>query len=136
MLINIGSSACAIEVKPNLEKGLLSGMFNSCVAMIPGPGIMFLDPVDNNGGHIITVIGNMGINMMPISIIMGNHFPTVIATMIFEVGMPLAICPAPLRVTCVRIVSLKCSLYACRGLLVPVLRKQGAAGGQSNQGQK
>lgn len=91
VVIHIYRFSSALLIQINLEKRLTAGVFNSCVRIIPGARIVALAPLDNGGGHIITVIRNMGVDMMPVLIIMGNHFPAVIAATIVETGVPLTV---------------------------------------------
>jgi len=107
VIIHIHRPALSLDMEVDLEKGFSPGMFNSCIVVISGARITSLCLFDDGGGDIVTVIRDMGINMMPGLVIMGNHFPPVRLAMIGEIGMPLPIGRAPLGVTRFRIILLK-----------------------------
>ena len=65
VVINIHCPALPLNMEVNLEKGLPAGMFNSCIIIISGARVASMRFFDNGLGYIVTVIRNVGINMMP-----------------------------------------------------------------------
>jgi len=123
LVIHIPVGAMPIQVKAHLEQRLASRPLYPRVGGIAGARISPFHMMDHRGGNIVAVIRNMGIKMMPIPIIMRNHFPTVIAAMIGKVGMPFATRSAPFCIPGIRVILLKTLLNRTRNVLVvtPVL---------------
>lgn len=107
IVIDIHRSVPSLNMKVDLKKGLSTRTLDSCIAIVSGAGITSLRLFNNDLGYIVSVIRNMGIEMMPRPVIMGNHFPPVILAVIGETRAPLAIDRAPLRISGFRIIPLK-----------------------------
>jgi len=133
VVIDIHSPALSVNTQVDLKKRLLTPTFNSCVAIPVCTRITSLRPFDNGLGHIVAVIRNMGVNMVPGLVIMGNHFPSVILAMIGETRTPMSVSSTPLGITRFRIILLKRVPNGGRNVMTALLRDQRAGCGQKDQ---
>ena len=99
IVIQIHRMTPSVFAELDLEKRGFAGTFNPGISVIARIRIISVRPGDHGRGHIAPVIRYMGIHVIPGSVIMGNHFPPVILAMIREIGTPLSVDLAPLRVT-------------------------------------
>src|ERR1700733_7149751 len=89
--IHVGRFVLVLEVHVDLEEGVPDRTFNSCIGVIRASRIIFLGLINHDRGDITKVVRDLGIDMNPILIIIGNHLPIVSLAMIAETGMPLTV---------------------------------------------
>jgi len=122
LIIYIFVGVSPIQTQTHLEYRLCARPFDPGIGIVAATGILPLYMMDHGVGNIVPVIRDMGIDMTAGLVVVGNHFPTVVAAMIRKIGMPFFAGGTPASVPGFRIIPLKITLYRSRNrLIAPVL---------------
>ncbi len=90
----------------NPEKtGVIGGFYP--FETVVSPAVLILKMFHDGRRYVMVIIGNMGIQVPAILVIMGNHFPTSTGRLVVEAGMPVAIALVPVRLAGIRVVMLE-----------------------------